>query len=436
MALRGQIAAPAGFTLALVGFYSALHTSFAGEILQVFLHVPFPVVGIFAVIVPLVVLSTGSVLRFLGIPLALPWMLFNAWVIICSAVSFYPRGSITSVIPFELRLQIIPFLFCAVATTSKGVRRLLSITAIGVLPIIFLCFTEGQTQAGTRFNIPGTSLENPNDLAFHLLWGAALLLLFLLHKGKLGKLLTLVVIPASLWFILKTASRSNFLTIFAVVVVGLLLAAPSVRAILLVVVPIGLAIALPLLPKATLSRIFAVEVTSSIADVGADAAETADMQDRRALGSEEERMQLAALAVDATVRHPVFGVGMLMFAGETADFMKKTSGRKAPWLTAHNSYLKISSENGVPGLFFYVWSILTAFWMTWRTFQRSRGRPGFEDASRNSVCILLALVVYAFGTFFCDIVYLPYCAITLGLAAANYLAFRNDDRLATALARP
>ena len=57
-------------------------------------------------------------------------------------------------------------------------------------------------------------------------------------------------------------------------------------------------------------------------------------------------------------------------------------------------------------------------------------RPGFEDANRNSICILLALAVYAFGTFFCDIVYLPYLAITIGLAAANYLAFRNEDLLA------
>ncbi len=353
---------------------------------------------------------------------------------LCSVVSFYPRESITEFLPYALRLQIMPILFCAVGTTSKAVRRLLAATAIGLLPILILCFTKGELQEGTRFGLGqmgDNSLSNPNDLAFHLLWGSMLLLLFLTSKNKLGKVVAIIAISSSFWFILKTASRANFLTIFAVMAVAFLLAAPSVRMILLIGVPIGIAITLPLLPKATLERILAIEVTSSIDEVGQHSDSAADEQLKGALGSEAARMELAKLAVDATFRHPIFGVGMAMFANETADYMIRTFGRKAPWQTAHNSYLKISSEQGIPGLILYVWAILASISMSWRTFNRSRKRPGFEDAARNSLCILMALVVYAVGTFFCDIVYLPYLPITVGLAAANFLAFRNEDRLAS-----
>ena len=429
--LRQQAAAPAAFTIGLLGFYIAMHTSFAGEMLAIFLHFPFPVVGIFAVIVPLVVLFAGKATRFFAAPVALPWLLLNGWMVLCAALSFYPRGSIMDVIPFELRFQILPILFCAVATTSKATRALLAWTAAGIIPALLLCATKGAQIEG-RLGVLGTSLENPNDLAFHLLWGSMLLLVFLLGKGKLGKIVAVIAIPASVWFILKTASRANFLTIFAVVAIAFLLAAPSVRMILLLAIPIGLAAMLPFLPRATVERILAVVVSSSIDEVDKQTDASSDEQVRGALGSEAARMELAKLAVNATLRHPLFGVGMNMFATETADYLLKDTGKKAPWQTAHNSYLKISSENGVPALIFYAWSILSSIGMSWRTFSKARGRPGFEDATRNSVCILLALIVYAVGTFFCDIVYLPYLAITVSLAAANYLSFQNDDRLARA----
>jgi hypothetical protein len=433
--LLPTVVGPAGVVIGLLGFYVALHTGYAGEILKVFLHVPFPVVVIFAVLVPLVVAIAGRVTNFFQTPLAIPWLLLNGWMCLCAVFSFYPRESVSELVPYVLRLQIMPLLFCAVATTSKSMRTLVGATAIGVLSVLVLCATKGEMQEGTRFGIADTSMENPNDLAFHLLWGSTLLLLFLLHKGKLGKIVATVAIMSSFWFILKTASRANFITIFAVVAVAFLLAAPSVRFVLALVVPVGLAIALPLLPRATLDRILAIEVTSDIDQVGKESSEATDVQLQGALGSEAARMELMKLAVQSTFRHPVFGVGMAMFANETADFIMATTGRKAPWQTAHNSYLKISSEDGIPGLIFYAWSIFASIAMTWKTFMKSRGRPGFEDTSRNSVCILLALVVYAVGTFFCDIVYLPYLSITVGLAAANFLAFRNEDGLAAALAR-
>lgn len=427
------VAAPAGALVALLGFYIMLHTGDGGEVLKIFLHVPFPVVAIFALVVPVAAGITGRVLWFFKTPVAIPWFLMLGWMTFSALTSFYPTESVSEFLPYGLRFHIMPLLFCAIATTCGSVRSLITWAALGLFPILLLCATKGELMEGTRFAIPETSLVNPNDLAFLLLWGATLLLVFLLGNGKLAKIAALVAIPSCFWFILKTASRANFITIFVVLAVAVLIAAPSTRIVLLVAVPLGLGITLPLLPKATLDRMLAVVVSSSIDEVGKES-DAATGQLRGALGSEAARMELAKLAIDATLRHPVFGVGMSMFANETADYFMKSYGTKAPWQTAHNSYLKISSENGIPGFVFYAWSILAAIGMTWRTFVNSRGRPEFQTANRNSICILLALVAYIVGTFFCDIVYLSYLSITVGLAAANFLSFRNESALVNAAA--
>jgi O-antigen ligase len=426
------VVAPAGAFVALLGFYIMLHTGLGGEVLKIFLHVPFPVVAIFAVIVPLAAGFTGRVGWFFRTPVAVPWLLMLAWMTFSAITSFYPRESVSEVLPYGLRFHIMPLLFCAIATTSKSVRSLIVWAAMGMFPVLLLCFVKGEMVEGIRFAVPDTSLENPNDLAFLLLWGSTLLLIFLLGKGKLGKIVTLAAIPSCFWFILKTASRANFITIFFVLAVAVIISAPPVRIFLLVAVPIGLAITLPLLPKSTLDRILSVVVSSSISDVAQQSNSVANAELKGAIGSEAERMELAKLAIDATFRHPVFGVGMSMFATETADYFMKNFGTKAPWLTAHDSYLKISSESGIPGLIFYVWSIVAGIGMTWRTFIKSRGHPEFQTTNRNSICVLLALVVYAVGTFFCDIVYFSYLSITMGLAAANFLSFRNESAMLNA----
>ena len=97
------VAAPAGGMLALLGFYITLHTGLGGEILKLYLHIPFPVVGIFSVIVPLAVAFTGRLPLFFRTPVARPWLALSAWIMLSAVFSFYPRESVTEAIPFGLR---------------------------------------------------------------------------------------------------------------------------------------------------------------------------------------------------------------------------------------------------------------------------------------------------------------------------------------------
>jgi O-antigen ligase len=227
---------------------------------------------------------------------------------------------------------------------------------------------------------------------------------------------------------LKTGSRANFVTFIVLFAVIFILVPRGTKALLALGAPIAMLIVFLVLPRTTLNRMLAIVLTSSEEEVAMRTMETQDDQLRGAIGSQAARMELQKLAVSATLRHPLFGVGPLMFENETADNILKSTGKKAPWQTAHNSYLKISSENGIVGFIFYVWVLVAAFRLTYRCYKRTEGNPALKMANGNSVAILLALVVYACGSFFCDIVYLSYLPITVGLAAANYLAVMGDDR--------
>jgi len=291
--------------------------------------------------------------------------------------------------------------------------------------VLFLCVTKGEITDG-RLGIPGTDLINPNDLAFHLAWLSMFAVVFLMNRGWLGKSSALLTLGLAFWYTLKTGSRANFLTLFVVLAVVLIIVPRGARIAIALGAPVAVLLVLMVLPKNTLNRMLAIDITSSEEDVAEHADRTQDPELRGAIGSQAARMELQRLAVDATLRHPFLGVGPLMFENETADYIMSNAGERPPWQTAHNSYLKISSENGIVGFILYLFVILAAFRVTYRAYRNTQHDPELNTANINSAAILLALAVYAFGSLFSDIVYLSYLPITIGFAAANYIAVSGD----------
>jgi hypothetical protein len=418
-----------GFLLALFGFYIFMHTGAFGEITAVFLHLALPMVAAMCVVISLTAIVHGGMDRFFTTPISRPWPILYIWMCLSSIFSFYITASVGFIVPFGLRFMVMPVLFCAFLTTPNAVRGALNWAAFGLVPILILCVTKGQMLDGIRFAIPDTTLENPNDLAFHLLWGSCLLLSFFFRPGKLGKIFTIITIPPCIWFVMKTASRANFVAIFVLMGVVFIMVPGKIRMIIGTIMPVILVATVIALPKATQDRILAI-VVGSAEDVAVQVQSNGGSDDnvKSAMESQAERMELSKLAIDATLRHPIFGVGPLMFADETANYIMAKTGKKAPWLTAHDSYLKISSETGIPGTILYIWSVLAGLAMNYSVYKRTSGKPERIVTNRNAMCIFLALATYAFSTFFADLVYYAYLPITLGFTAANYLVAKTEDR--------
>jgi O-antigen ligase len=91
--------------------------------------------------------------------------------------------------------------------------------------------------------------------------------------------------------------------------------------------------------------------------------DTADKQ------SSVVRIETLKAGVRMTIGHPLAGIGLGQFKPKLADY----TGKPALAKMAHNTYLEIAAELGVPCLLLYLWLL----WETYRSFERIR-RAAFQ----------------------------------------------------------
>lgn len=108
-------------------------------------------------------------------------------------------------------------------------------------------------------------------------------------------------------------------------------------------------------------------------------------------GSVTERLHLWKAGLSMVTDHPVLGVGPGRYASELAEYLPELRGT-----VAHNSYMHMAAETGLPGLVLYVLLFATALVVSQRVYRgspRSR-RGGMANA------IQASLVAYLVAGFF------------------------------------
>lgn len=270
-----------------------------------------------------------------------------------------------------------------------------------------LCEAEGGVPGSDyvceRIGVLGTSstlgrirwrgqLDDPNELA--VIIGALVPFLFMFaRKGDDEEtasgpkrawtlLLLVVLLGVGLWAIVLTQSRGGQLVLGAAVVTML------VRRYGWWAVGVGVVMTAPIVALSWRS--------------GADAE-----------SSSIERAEILAEGLQMLASRPIVGIGVAQFAGENPMNM-----------AAHNSYLLVATELGVPG--FLVWCGLV-----WTTMKIPiaivlRPPPGIDPRTVTFAEALAAsTVALHVGIFFLSFVYKTIFFVWLGLAGALYIAVRE-----------
>jgi O-antigen ligase len=290
----------------------------------------------------------------------------------------------------------------------------------GALLLVALCAALGDYRDGRLF-IPETSLANPNDLAFALLLGTTCLLLFLYTQSVMLRVVWAIAFPLSMLFILRTGSRANFVTLILLVPVLFVLISRRAKLILFALTPVAALIFAIAIPRATFQRL--TLILSNPTQVRVDDAEL-----RGARDSQVARTELQKHAIELTLHRPLLGVGALMFADSVEQMVRLDTGRKSGWQGAHNTYLEISAENGIPALIFYVWVLILCFRMNWFSYQTCKRELMLPTVLGQSVCLILMTVAYCVGIAFCNAAYDPHMDVLVALSTANFLAVRSEAR--------
>jgi O-antigen ligase len=266
-------------------------------------------------------------------------------------------------------------------------------------------------------------LSNGNDLAFHLLFSMAFTLVLLFTRSTAARVVWLATFPIAIIYVLKTGSRANFVTLLAVILIVFYTSSRKVRIRMTLVIPILTLLAVVVVPSGTWSRLSLIVWDPTVAR------ESLDDELIGAVDSQHERTQLQKLAIELTVRHPIFGIGPFMFPDAAEELVRNAGKGKSGWQFPHNCYLQISSEGGIPSLFFYVWSIFLCVRLNYRCYKENRGRSGTALVANQSFCLFLAAVIYAIGVSFCNIAYYAYLSVLVGCSAANYMAIQESKKL-------
>lgn len=152
---------------------------------------------------------------------------------------------------------------------------------------------------------------------------------------------------------------------------------------------------------------------------------------------ESGRMQIWRRGVGYMFRNPVFGVGPGNFQaaeGMLSSFAARQQlGRGVRWNAAHNSYIQVGAELGLPGLFIFVAMIASTFGLL-RRLNRSYALAD-DDRDENpralTNALTASLVGFVVGAYFLSLVYteLLYMlvAISVGLCKVAHPVSSEAD---------
>jgi O-antigen ligase len=344
--------------------------------------------------------------------------LYLVWLIVATPLSVWPGGSVATLkTAFEADFSMF-FLIVGLARNWTQCRRMLLAIAAGGVVDLLATRVYGESVDG-RFALSFGTLQNPNDLATHLLVILPVAIFVALASSRYSvKLLYFLISGGILVTVLRTGSRAGFLTILAIGLFMLLRASVPVKIGVLAAAAVVIPLAIALLPPELKTRylsIFDSSVTDSSRPFDAANDDSVTKQAQYAKGSESARRELLTNSIATTMENPFFGVGPGQFAVSDAEAAKR-AGRHAGWQVTHNSYTQASSEAGIPALLFFLGGFGGALGLLWSTYKKTRSHPQLKQISMASFCLFVSGLGLAINIFFSALAYSYYVPALIGLA--------------------
>lgn len=384
-------------------FYLFLIISRAPELIAVRFGSSYSQILISTSMCAVFLIISGSLFRVLGNKLTIALMALHFWYALSVPFSSWRTGSLEAI---NTVARIVPlFLFiAALIRTEKQLLGAFMTMRIAMLVALVYTMTAAVAEAEDRLMSEGSRFSNSNEIAMYLLIG----LPFWLHMAISSRfnvfvrVLASVEIALSLFQCLRTGSRGGLITILILGSVVLLLASPINKLKLLVLGAAISLVAFPLLPPSIRERLLTLSGNAAVSSAG---------------GSSESRRGLLFESIRVTFRHPVLGVGLGVYAAAAAD-ISASVGEAKRWQVGHNAYTQVSSECGIPALLLFLWTLVVAARMTFRTRRMARSFPGGDELSLMAGCILLSGLVYIISGCFANIAQELFFYMLCGFALA------------------
>ncbi|MBK7665069.1 MAG: O-antigen ligase family protein [Sterolibacteriaceae bacterium] len=323
------------------------------------------------------------------------WLkLLIAYAILSIPLVEWPGSVVKTGLPNFIKAAVFYYFTVAFVKSESDLRRLVVVfvgcQTFRFLEPLYLHLTDGYwgsiaSMAGweylERLSGAPSDVVNPNGLAW-IVCTALPFLYFSMGLSWRHRLAGLILIPAALYVLFLTGSRSGVVGL-GVIVIGIVLKAKRRVALLATIIAVAV-LALPMLSSDLQDRYL------SIVGMGEKNAGTAD-----------ERMEGMEAQIDVALRRPLFGYGLGTSAEANGNFTASGPyvGAQMP---AHNLYVEIAQELGLIGLaifLVFMKSIYSGFAAGRRKMDIGRSSP-FLSRLIDALQVWLAMnFVFSFASF-------------------------------------
>ena len=343
---------------------------------------------------------------------------FHLWILFTLPFSGYRRGSLDA---WMNLLPLIPsFLFIAgfLSRNAETLRKgFFAMACAGGVGLAYLHKVGAQMEED-RYSAGQGTFGNSNLVAIYLLmlmpsW--ALVAANPRYKW-IVRLIFLGLIADALSIVLKTGSRSGFMSMCLLLVVLFIGESMANKMKILVVAVLGMFLALGAMTDNLKSRIGTLFNSEAKDETSAEAME-----------SSGARMALLMESIEVTMRHPLVGSGFGVYA-DTSAAERQKKGMRGLWQVTHNLYTQVSSELGFPGFFIYMtallWCIRTIFKVKKAALRMPELAPLYPMARALGYC----WVVFCFNGAFTSMAVDFFFYVLTGYTIALSLVFEDMRR--------
>jgi O-antigen ligase len=336
---------------------------------------------------------------------------FCVWLIVAVPFSMWKGGSVATLADAARTIPVF-LLIVGLVRDFADTRRAIHALAFATLLLSIYTFFHGEVVDG-RLELTYGKFANPNDLAQVLLMGLPFWWLTAADTSidKIRRIAAAAAGILSLGVMARTGSRAALLATAVTMLVFLFKASNRSRLIMAAGAVIGLIIAAIALPDDLRARYFTLFEAGDEQQMSEQEQTRLDM----AIGSAYARAHLLEASINLTITHPIFGVGPGMFQVGEQD-LATSMGERPSWHESHNSYTQVSSEAGLPALFFYMAVLVLSLKITFGIYRRYRARPDCRLLANTAFAVQLSLISYAVATFFVSVAYDLFLPCLAGLS--------------------
>jgi O-antigen ligase len=150
---------------------------------------------------------------------------------------------------------------------------------------------------------------------------------------------------------------------------------------------------------------------------------------------------IAKRGIGYMMTHPLFGIGVNNFPmaeGTISERAKEWRPEEAGirWAAAHNSYIQVGAEMGIPGLVLWCSLVIGGVVVCWRLRRRTRawrvGDPEQRLIHRFTEILPLSIIGFGASAFFVSFAYMDPVYILAAYVTGLYVAVEAIQRRETA----